>query len=84
MGAVYPVESPDESDDFSGNTLGLQWQWNANHSKGWYQMEQPGLRLYAQKYEEHSANAPPPAAAEMDCAFLYSTGKDPGTGFKRR
>ena len=52
------MESPDESDDFSGNTLGLQWQWNANHSKDWYQMEQPGLRLYAQKYEGALCDAP--------------------------
>ena len=58
VGAAYPVESPDESDDFSGNTLGLQWQWNANHSKDWYQMEQPGLRLYAQKYEGALCDAP--------------------------
>ena len=58
VGAVYPVESPDESDDFSGNTLGLQWQWNANHSKDWYQIEQPGLRLYAQKYEGALCDAP--------------------------
>jgi beta-xylosidase len=37
------------SDDFSENSLGLQWQWRANHKPEWFSLiEQPGyLRLYA-------------------------------------
>ena len=42
VGAVYPKVSPDDSDDFSGESLGLQWQWNANHRSDWYRMEKPG------------------------------------------
>ncbi len=35
------------SDDFTGVTPGLQWQWQANPNPAWYQMQRPGLRLYA-------------------------------------
>lgn len=58
VGVIYPVESPDESDDFTGESLGLQWQWNANHKESWYCMEKPGLRLFAQKYEGALCDAP--------------------------
>ncbi|MFN3587958.1 MAG: glycoside hydrolase 43 family protein [Spirosomataceae bacterium] len=30
VGKKYPLQTPQESDDFSNSTLGLQWQWNAN------------------------------------------------------
>ncbi len=30
VGATYPVVTPPESDEFNGNSLGLQWQWQAN------------------------------------------------------
>lgn len=48
VGAVYEPCSPNDSDDFFGSTLGLQWQWNANYHREWYRMEEPGLRLFAQ------------------------------------
>lgn len=35
VGAVYPVETPVESDEFNLNTLGLQWQWHANPLSWW-------------------------------------------------
>lgn len=43
---------PDASDDFSGETLGLQWQWNANPKEGWYELTklatgESALRLHA-------------------------------------
>ncbi|MCC8103346.1 MAG: glycoside hydrolase 43 family protein [Clostridiales bacterium] len=44
------IVSPCDSDDFTDDRLGLQWQWNANHKDLWYRMEQPGLRLFAQPY----------------------------------
>ena len=54
VGAVYPIEAPDDSDFFQGESLGLQWQWNANPVKGWYELGDGGLKLYAQKLEpEH-------------------------------
>ena len=43
---------PDASDDFSKNTLGLQWQWNANPKEDWYKLTSEGLYLNAVKQEE--------------------------------
>lgn len=34
------------SDDFSGDTLGLQWQWQANPKPEYYAMLRPGLKLF--------------------------------------
>jgi beta-xylosidase len=34
-GGHYPVATPVESDEFSGNALGLQWQWHANPRAWW-------------------------------------------------
>ncbi len=30
------LKMPVENDDFSGNAIGLQWQWHANPQTGWY------------------------------------------------
>ncbi|MFL6373073.1 MAG: glycoside hydrolase 43 family protein [Pyrinomonadaceae bacterium] len=35
VGKVYPIESPQDSDEFGGATLGLQWQWQANPGALW-------------------------------------------------
>ena len=43
---------PDASDDFSKNTLSLQWQWNANPKEDWYKLTSEGLCLNAVKQEE--------------------------------
>ena len=43
---------PDASDDFSKNTLGLQWQWNANPKADWYKLTSEGLCLNAVKQEK--------------------------------
>lgn len=45
-------DAPDDSDDFSGATLGLQWQWNANYKKSWYEIntDKKRLALYAQHW----------------------------------
>lgn len=48
VGAVYVADAPDDSDFFEGDKLGLQWQWNANHSDKWYKMG-CGLALFARK-----------------------------------
>jgi beta-xylosidase len=58
VGKTYPIETPVESDEFNGNTLGLQWQWMANAKAGWYYMN-PGkgaLRLYSDKMPEGAKN----------------------------
>ncbi|MBC3875814.1 glycoside hydrolase 43 family protein [Undibacterium sp. LX15W] len=46
-----------DSDDFTGQELGLQWQWNANWQSTWYSLSAhpKHLRLYSQAWPE-SAN----------------------------
>ncbi len=48
VGKEYPISVIATSDDFSGDKLGLQWQWQANNKKEWYSLtENPNhLRLY--------------------------------------
>jgi beta-xylosidase len=41
------VCEPDTSDDFTGKELGLQWQWNANYKKEWYEISGENLKLWA-------------------------------------
>ncbi|GHV57271.1 hypothetical protein FACS1894182_05680 [Bacteroidia bacterium] len=36
VGKTYPIATPAESDEFSANSLGLQWQWHANPMDWWY------------------------------------------------
>lgn len=36
VGKVYPICTPIEDDDFSSNSLGLQWQWHANPEPKWF------------------------------------------------
>ena len=48
VGKTYPVQTPQESDEFNETKLGLQWQWEANSSGRWLMTGQNGhLRLYA-------------------------------------
>jgi beta-xylosidase len=35
VGKTYPVTTPPDSDEFNGNSLGLQWQWHANPGPNW-------------------------------------------------
>lgn len=48
VGAVYPIDAPEDSDFFEGDKLGLQWQWNANYKENWYRVGDGQLTLYAQ------------------------------------
>jgi beta-xylosidase len=49
VGESYPIIVPETSDDFQSQTLGLQWQWNANYRESWYSLKERGdyIRLYA-------------------------------------
>ncbi|WP_449539327.1 glycoside hydrolase family 43 protein [Ferdinandcohnia sp. Marseille-Q9671] len=38
---------PQTSDDFSSQSLGLQWQWQANQKSNWYSLHDQQLRLHA-------------------------------------
>ena len=46
----HKVEVPQTSDEFNSSILGLQWQWEANHSDAWYSLNQNhgNLRLFSQ------------------------------------
>ena len=43
---------PATSDDFSSEKLGLQWQWNANGKKEWYELTDQVLHLKAIAYPQ--------------------------------
>lgn len=53
VGKEYPVCAPEDSDHFDKNSLGLQWQWNANYKDHWYTLKEEGLVLYAQKIKKN-------------------------------
>ena len=50
VGATYPVEVPQTSDEFDSSGLGLQWQWEANCKDSWFSLDarKGWLRLYSQ------------------------------------
>lgn len=48
VGATYPIDTPEDSDFFEGDRLGLQWQWNANYKREWYELKDGQLLLHAQ------------------------------------
>ncbi len=50
VGAVYPIDAPEDSDNFQSDKLGLQWQWNANYKEDWYVLngKEAGIVLCAQ------------------------------------
>lgn len=48
VGAVkWEKCEPAASDDFTGDKLGLQWQWNANFKDEWYELTGKSLKLNA-------------------------------------
>ncbi|MXV14481.1 glycoside hydrolase family 43 protein [Hufsiella ginkgonis] len=58
VGKTYPVATPPESDEFDGNTPGLQWQWMANAKATWaFSNPAKGqLRLFSDKIPEGAKN----------------------------
>ena len=48
VGRSYEPCSPEDSDDFLEDSLGLQWQWNANYKEHWYKLENEHLVLFSQ------------------------------------
>ncbi|SEN57994.1 Beta-xylosidase [Mucilaginibacter gossypiicola] len=56
--AVYPIQTPAESDEFNGDKTGLQWQWHANPKIQWSaQIKGSGyLRLFAFPQDKNAAN----------------------------
>lgn len=58
VGKIWPIETPAESDEFNSNTLGMQWQWQANPQGTWSFMNTAKgvLRLYSVKQPDSSRN----------------------------
>ncbi len=47
VGAVYPIETPVESDEFNTRALGLQWEWHANYQDTFgFTTDAGSLRIY--------------------------------------
>jgi beta-xylosidase len=51
-----PILRPPTSDDFSGSTLGRQWQWMANQDPAWGQVADGRLRLHLHGTERGDAS----------------------------
>lgn len=49
VGKLWPIATPQTSDEFNSRTLGLQWQWHANSRSEWYSLDRAAkghMRLY--------------------------------------
>ena len=58
VGRKWPVVNPQENDEFDGTKIGLQWQWQANINKGWWECDPASgmLRLPAWPMNEDHVN----------------------------
>ncbi|QNL49266.1 glycoside hydrolase 43 family protein [Olivibacter sp. SDN3] len=58
VGKTHPIETPVESDNFNGKTMGKQWQWQANPRATWSFLypEKGVLRLYTQLVADSAQN----------------------------
>ena len=58
VGKTYPISSPQTSDEFNSDTLGLQWQWHANQKVQWYSLmkDRGFLRLMAYPQPKDAVN----------------------------
>ena len=58
VGREYPSESPQTTDEFASNGLGLQWQWHANPVARWssFTTRRGWLRLTAVPWPESGKN----------------------------
>ena len=51
VGKTYPIQTPQESDEFNTPKLGLQWSWHANPQQTWGYASNLGYyRMYGQYY----------------------------------
>ena len=56
VGKTYPLATPPDSDEFNGNRLGLQWQWQANPASHQAFIYQGHLRMYTALVADSNAN----------------------------
>lgn len=70
------VVSPQESDDFNGSQLGLQWQWHANYNQLYGMPTADGcMRLYTQTCEGNLWTAPNLLLQKLTAPRLTATAK---------
>ncbi len=57
-GNFTDIQMPQTSDEFDSSQLGLQWQWEANHSNDWYSLtaSKGKLRLFSVPLLKDSSN----------------------------
>jgi beta-xylosidase len=58
VGNIHPIAVPQTTDEFDSDTLGLQWQWQANYREEWFSLkERPGwLRLFSVHKPDNAVN----------------------------
>lgn len=58
VGRSFPIETPEDSDEFNGNAIGRQWQWHANAEARWaFPFPQRGfLRMFSVQTHEAYKN----------------------------
>lgn len=56
IGKSFPVTSIAESDEFNGNKIGLQWQWQANPKIFWAYTSRGHLYLFSQQIPDSAKN----------------------------
>jgi beta-xylosidase len=58
VGRTFAVASPQESDEFNDNKIGLQWQWMANPKATWVfgNSGKGSLRLFSDKMPDSAKN----------------------------
>ncbi len=58
VGKSYPIQTPQESDEFNGTSFGLQWQWMANPKATWAfpNAAKGSLRLFSDKLPDSARN----------------------------
>jgi len=58
VGKTFPIETPQDSDEFDGTALGPQWQWHANPSGVWALPvpERGILRMFSMEMPENYKN----------------------------
>jgi beta-xylosidase len=58
VGNKYPISSPQESDEFNDNQIGMQWQWMANAKPTWAfpNATAGSLRLFSDKWPDSANN----------------------------
>lgn len=58
VAGTFPIETPEDSDEFNGNSIGRQWQWHANPEARWaFPFPQRGvLRMFSVQTPEGYKN----------------------------